>query len=84
LDFQLACDCRNRSSREIPFQTAPRCDWRHAGLPLRPSRAHLQAHRAALERRAKLQYVLPVRMIERLGNPQNRREPTGDSPVRIV
>jgi hypothetical protein len=48
------------------------------------SRAHLQGHRAALERRAKLHYVLPVRMIERLSNPQNRREPARDSAVRII
>ena len=47
------------------------------------ARVHLQANRASLERSANFYYPLPVRVVERLGNSQNRGKPPGDGFVRI-
>jgi len=80
----LPATAGNKSAREILFQTVRRCGWHRAGLPLRRPARSPASHGAALKRSAKFQNVLPVRMIERLRNPQDSCEPSCNPLVRIT
>src|SRR5437016_6431872 len=64
-----------------PFRTAPGVAQIFAGIA---ARLHFQANGPALKRSANFHDALAVRVIETLGNPQNRGQPSQDGLIGVI